>query len=162
MKIETKEDGYTIYVRLSKKENINFTDQEELENYFRQLFINLKDYYNIELSGFYNIHVYYNQYYGVIIDMSREEIEYFDYFDDKLDMKISISKENLFLYKLDFLDFYCNHLLTKSPIYEYLGDLYINLCENLSNIDMGRLLESSTILYGEKALAVVSFGNIIK
>ena len=46
-------------------EEINFDDKEQLEKYFQKLFRLLKLNYQIEISGYYEIDIYIDDFYGI-------------------------------------------------------------------------------------------------
>lgn len=158
MKVKYENGIYTIYINLYYENKIDFKNKDELENYFRKLFVKLKKYYDIELTGYYNIHVYYNEFFGAILTIEKEELEYYDYFDDKLDMRISVENNQEFLYQLDDVR---NDLKTKFPIYQYMDHLYLKVGTKLSSTEMGELLEYSTIIYDDETENVLTFGKII-
>ena len=69
-----------IYLKKEIIGNINLRDKEILENYLRDLFKKLKDKYDIEIFGYYEIIVYIDEFYGVILHLEKEELDYYDYF----------------------------------------------------------------------------------
>lgn len=156
MKIEYNDGQYILYMNQFYEEKIGFHEKEEMEKYFHKLFRKLRAYYEIELSGYYDIHVYDNQIYGCIITMEKEEYEYYDYFEDKLDMRISVSEKSPFLYKLEEL---YNTKVLQYPMYQYRNQFYITLENPINALEMGRLLEHSQMIYGEEAETVLHFGK---
>ena len=45
--------------------------------------------------------------------------------------------------------------------YKYKDNLYINI-DKISNINLGKILETSEIIYGEKAKKIIEKNNIIE
>ncbi|MDD3340762.1 MAG: hypothetical protein PHN72_00970 [Bacilli bacterium] len=158
MKIECNRLQYIIYMNRFYEKRVSFEEKSALEKYFRKLFRKLNKYYDIELSGYYDIHVYNNDFYGSIITIEKEEYEYYDYFEDKLDMRISVKENSNFLYKLED----CYPLKKgQYPIYQYKDEFYLELNEPLTLLEMGKLLEYSTLIYGEEANTVLTYGKKI-
>ena len=143
MKIEKYDNKYIIYLNKDYKK-INIKDKINIENDFRELFLNLRKNYNIKLVGYYNIYIYENKYYGLVIEIENEDLEYYDYFDDELDMKITILENQTFIYEIlnDLKE-----ILSKYNIIKNKDKLYVKLDNDISNIEMGILLENSKIIY---------------
>ena len=55
-----------IYLQNDKIKNIDFSDKSDLQDYFKDLFVNLKNNYNININGYYYINVHKDKYYGCI------------------------------------------------------------------------------------------------
>ena len=163
MKIE-RIDENTIIVFLNKmkiKEKLLLSNNY-LEKYFRSLFQVLKEKYQMDISGYYNITLYQDSLYGVIMEIQKEFSDYFDYYDNQVDMKIDVSKDGCILYQLDSFS-----LLNKddySHLYTYIYDekIYVKPKKNISQIGLGRVIENSTIIYGDLSKQVLRKGKIIK
>lgn len=143
MKIEKYDNKYIIYLNKDYKK-INIKDKINIENDFRELFLNLRKNYNIKLVGYYNIYIYENKHYGLVIEIENEDLEYYDYFDDELDMKITILENQTFIYEI-LND--SKEILSKYNIIKNKDKLYVKLDNDISNIEMGILLENSKIIY---------------
>lgn len=143
MKIEKYDNKYIIYLNKDYKK-INIKDKINIENDFRELFLNLRKNYNIKLVGYYNIYIYENKYYGLVIEIENEDLEYYDYFDDELDMKITILENQTFIYEI-LND--SKEILSKYNIIKNKDKIYVKLDNDISNIEMGILLENSKIIY---------------
>ena len=141
MKIKKEESKTILYIPKIDKEN-NLENIDNLETYFRKLFIKLKKIYNIKLAGYYNITIYLNDIYGTIVELAKEEIKY-SYLNDKIDMQIEILENSEILYKIN--DYYkSKDIIT----YKLDSDIYIKPL-NITNINLSKLIEHSTIIYGE-------------
>lgn len=128
----------------SLEENIDM-----LEEKFRDIFLHLKGLYDIDIEGYYKIDIYKDKYYGVIVEIEKEEFEYFDCFDNQVDMRISIHDDNFLLYEFD--DFFSvpESLSKKMQLYIYHDKVYGKLKDFISEIDGSKLQEySSSVLYG--------------
>lgn len=157
MKLEYFNNNIVVYLKREKIQNIDFKDIDELEEYFKDLFIKIKQVIDIEVNGFYKIDIYMDKYYGVVLEIKREDLEYIDYYDSGIDMRIYVH-ESTFLYKIkDYFD--VTQLLEKSKLHLYKRSLYLELKSDLSNIEKAKLLEKSTIIY--KTEDIINFSKKI-
>lgn len=122
------------------RDNLNIEDRDELEKYLKNVFNKLNNYYDIRISGFYDVDLYIDKNYGIILDIMRDDIDFEPIFNS-VDMKITINKES-FLYKLD--DYIYSHF---GNIYNYDNAYYLEVSDTLSNLDMMKLMEDATIVY---------------
>ena len=65
-----------------------------------EIFDKIKDIYDISISGSYNIELFIDYDYGIIALIKKDDVEYFDYYDSQIDINITISKYDKFVYKL--------------------------------------------------------------
>lgn len=156
MKIEYSEDALIIYIHRYEA-SMDFTNKSKVEQYFRGLFLKLKKYYGIELSGYYNIEVYYDKVYGAIIQLEKEELDYYPSFDETLDMRISIISDQSILYKIEE---YTREF--KGKWYFYKDQYYLKIEKPVEKKKMGNLLEMSIPVYGEEAKEAVQYGRELK
>lgn len=139
-------DSIVLYLSdmdFSMEENIDI-----LEERFRDIFLHLKNSYDMDIEGYYKIDIYKNEYYGMIVEMEKEEFDYFDYYDNQVDMRISIHEDNSILYEFD--DFFSiSSLLDKMDFYMYRNKVYGKVKHFLTKIEGAYLQEqSSSIVYG--------------
>ena len=90
------ENNIIVYINNFHVDKVIFKEKEELEKYFLQLFNRLKKFYRIILQGYYDIKVYIDKFYGIIIQMKRDSIDYCDYFGNQIDMRITIEDNDSF------------------------------------------------------------------
>lgn len=133
MKYEKMMDTIVVFVFNKKYLNKKIDDIIEI------VFNNLKNYYNINYHESYQIKLYLNKYYGIILEIK----------DNKNDYKtINILKNVLFLYEvedpLDYLD---------NEVYYYEGRFYINLKKR--NI---KIFENSNIIYDKEVYKIIGKG----
>lgn len=127
-------------------------DTLELEDKFRNIFLRLKRLYNIDIEGYYKIDIYRDIFIGVIVDIERENFEYFEYSDNQVDMQISIHNDEIILLEIDDIYILPNKYLEKVLHYNYDNKFYINVIKPLSILEKAELLEiSNSILYGTMA-----------
>ena len=134
---------FDIYVKKELINNINFNNKNELENYLKKLFKILKNKYNIKIEGFYNITVYIDKYYGVIFNIEKEELEYYNYIKNQVDMKV-ITIDTEFSYLVENIPF---EIINKINIHIKNNNIYLKIKEELTNLEMMKLLEFSKVVY---------------
>ena len=153
MKVEINGEEIIVFLNKAYVPELNFIDRKKTEIYFKNLFRKLSKNYNIEMNGFYDVNVYINKHYGYILEIVIENIDYYTYFGNQIDMKINIVNDT-FLYEIDFLyleiDFlkFCN-------IYRHGKYLYLKVKSDIDNVTFGRLLEKSNIIYGEDSKKIL-------
>ena len=132
-----------IYIKRELIDNIDFNNKNDLEKYLKKLFKILKNKYDIIIEGFYDITVYIDKYYGVVIHMEKDDIEYYDYYKNQVDMRI-INIDTNFLYLVDDIPEY---LLNKVDVIIIDNQIYLKLKEELSKVEMMKLLEISKVVF---------------
>lgn len=132
-----------IYIKKELIDNIDFNSKDDLEKYLKRLFKTLKNKYDIVIEGFYDITVYIDKYYGVIFHLEKDDVEYYDYFKNQVDMRI-ITIDTEFLYLVDDIPY---DLVNKVNILIKNDNIYLKIQEELSKIDMMNLLEISKVVY---------------
>ena len=157
MKLKINQNKYVIYINDIYDKQINFKDKDKLEIYFKNFFLKLKEFYNLELSGYFDIEVYSDENYGIILILEKENFEYYEYFEDKIDMRISIKDDECFLYKID-------DIMENDSIiyYSYKNELYGKIKDKMTRIELGKLLEFADIIYGKEVKKILKFGKTIK
>lgn len=152
LKIDIRDNNLIVFLNKRSIDGIDFHDKHELERYFRNLFLVFKDIYNLDVFGSYDINVYIDVHYGVVLEIINVDDSYFDYCDI-IDMNICISKYKSFLYKLSGVvsDIDCT-------VYSYKGDLYYEL-NSIDFLRLGLLIENSEIIYGETAHLIKKNGK---
>ena len=149
MKIEFRDNNLVVFLNKKIIEGVNFFDNSELENYFKGLFLKIDSDYGIDMEGSYNISVFIDEFFGAILEVVKDEQDYYDYYDSIV-MNISVSKYRNFLYKLngwlsDFKN--CN-------LYVYNGSIYISPC-NVDFYSLGIIIENSEIIYGKECFDIL-------
>lgn len=145
MKIETEQSKIIIYLSFFDKE----TKFDCSEENFKELFLKLKKYYKLDLKGYLKINVYQDNNYGVILEIIKEDIEYIDYFNNQVEMKIIIYDEE-FLYLLN--NVYDIKILKKGQIYQK-DNIYFKINKKLAKNEMLNLLENVKIIYEPEEIA---------
>ena len=105
--------------------------KQKLLNYFKKLFLKIKDNYQICMNGFYNVDIYLDSIYGIILELKEEKLEFIEYYEDEIDMRISIHEDE-FLYQIDDI---LKINRDNYDIYNYQNKWYIKLKnENKKNL----------------------------
>ena len=149
MKIEQTNDKIILYLKREQINDINFKDIDELEDYFKNLFLKLKRTVDLDINGFYLLNIYLDDYYGAALEIIKEDDSYTFYLDGQIDMRINIIKTD-FLYEVD------NYNIDKSKfdIYLYENKVYIKLKEQIKQKEMFTLLENSKFIYDSENIII--------
>ena len=151
MKIEMINNNFfIIYLKKVIINSVDFNRREELEDYFKSLFVKLKRIYNVDIKGYYNIKVFIDKYYGVVLEIKKEDVEYYSYFDNSVDMRISCINEP-FYYELSDL-YGIEKILNKLNIYKSDNRLLVSIKEILDDSEMSLLSEFSTLIYDNNTI----------
>lgn len=141
--------------------NIDLKDYNLIEKKLIKLINKIQNKYLIDLNGYYNVYIYKDENYGIIIYMQKEELEYIDYLNEQLEFNIEVIEDS-FLYKIDDILRLEKPLLNKFIIYKNKDNLYLKPKEKISNIELGIILENSEIIYGAQADKIKKKSQIIK
>ncbi len=144
MKVVFKDNKIIVF--LNKKLDL---DKVNLDIYFKKLFLRIKNKYNLELNGYYDINVYIDNNYGSIIEIENEDLDYYNYFN-QIDMEIKVNKTT-FLYEIDY-EYLDKELLSKSIIYKQNNKLYFKITDK--NI-LNKIIECSKIIYGDRVKEIM-------
>lgn len=138
-------DSFTldIYIKQELIGGIDFNNKEDLEKYLKKLFKTLKNKYEITVEGFYEITVYIDKYYGVVLHLEKEDIDYYDYFKNQVDMRL-ITVNTEFLYLVNDIPL---NLLNKINVLVKNDEIYIKIKDRLTKLEMMELIENSKIVY---------------
>lgn len=153
MKIDIIDDKIILYIKKDIIGDLNFENLDDLEDYFKDLILNLKNVYNINISGFYNISVYIDEIYGMVLELVNEEIDYYIN-TSQIEMRI-IPEHTTFLYELDD-----PVMILNSSLYQYKDRYYLKINNNISYSDYLYVLENSKIVY-TKTEDIFKYGNLI-
>jgi len=156
MKIEYV-DEYNFYIYLNKcyLPELELDNKPCVEDYFKKIFINLKNNHHLDIYGYYNIRVYANKQYGLIIDVFKLSNDYFKMPGNKVDMKIMIDSDNKFLYEIDdyfFSDIYKDNV---KNIYFKEGKYYLEMNDAIDEKFYLYLIEHSNIIFNDNACEIL-------
>lgn len=149
MKLEfTDNNHFIIYLMKNIIKKVDFNNKDDVEKYFQKLFKRLKKYYHIDIQGYYSIKMYLDKYYGIVLDIQKEDIDYYDYLTNTVDMKVT-TIETSFMYEIKDLNI-VQKLKSSVRVYKYHNKLYIQLIELLNEQEMMMLMENSLIIYNNE------------
>lgn len=142
MKLDINDNNLLIKIKDSGIKTLNFDDMSCVEKYFKKVLLQLKDLYKIDIKGFYNIYAYIDLDEGIVLEIKKEDIDYYDSFHQ---LELRIIKENtIFLYEIDdIIDFLDKNL----TIYNYDNSFYVrnNYCSlNYDLYEFGKLVYKDT------------------
>ncbi len=141
MRIEQFDNKIILIIKNKEVEDIDFDNPIKLEKYFKEKLLKLKDIYNIDIKGFYNIIIYLDYKEGIVIELEKEDIDYYDAFH-QIEMRI-IKEETTFLYEItDIFSIPYQSL----DIYTYLDKIYAKRKEKevLELYEFGKLIYKDT------------------
>ena len=142
-------------------DNIDLKDENLIEKKLIKLINKIQKQYNIDINGYYNVYIYKDKNYGLIIEMEKEKLDYLDYFNNQIELNIEII-EDTFLYKTDNIFTIDKTLLEKLIIYINKDEIYLKIKENINDIELGQIIENSQIIYGNKAKSIKKQSKIIR
>lgn len=147
-----------IILFLYAKNTLDFQDYESLQEEFKKIFLKLKYQYQIDVNGFYHVKAYIDSKYGVVLEIDGEDLEYLDYIDGEIDMRIEVIEKE-FLYQLEDKDNFPKKIQEKGNLYKYQNQYYLELIESLNTYEYGELLEHANIIYQNKNPYITSLKN---
>lgn len=141
MKVEMLSNTIIVYLLDNKKYN----EDSDIKKILINVFDNLEKYYNITFTSDYNLELYINRYYGMILEIKENE----DFiYDDIVNLKLNVLRDTLFLYEVDDPLEYINY-----EIYYYNDKFYVNVKREDIN-----LIEDSNLVYGDIVYKIIGRG----
>lgn len=152
MKVEfIDENNLTVYLNKLYLKDTKFKDKVEIECYFKRLFRELKNRYNLELSGLFDIQVYINEDYGIVLSINKDDADYYDYFINQMDMRVNVLIDSKLLYRIPDIFIPTMNLENKN-IYYHKNIYYLDseICNEL--------FEFCSIAFGDEVDEVLDNG----
>lgn len=141
MKVEMLSNTIIVYLLDNKKYN----EDSDIKKILINVFDNLEKYYNITFTSDYNLELYINRYYGMILEIKENE----DFiYDDIVNLKLNVLRDTLFLYEVDDPLEYINY-----EMYYYNDKFYVNAKREDIN-----LIENSNLVYGDIVYKIIGRG----
>lgn len=134
MKVVSSDDKITVYTYIME-------DTESINDYVKSLILKLKTKYKVNMLGFYQINIYKNNKVGMIIDIIKDDE---DYFYDLLDLKIKVYDNSPMLLK--FNDYFFNN---KKDVIVFDNNYYIKI-NDFNEKDFLSVVEFGSIVYGDE------------
>ncbi len=160
MKIILEDDDIKIYLNKEYIKEIDISNLDRLEDYLSKVLVRLKKGYQLEILGYYELKILYDQFYGIALVLKKHDFED-ELFESQIDLDLNINKNNFFLYQIDDLESIENGLKKNFIIYLYNQKLYLKLTSEIHSLQMAKLLEFCNIVSGDKVKKIVSKGKII-
>lgn len=162
MKLEKlSDDNLIVFLNHFCVDKYKFSVQDNLEDCFKNFLKRLNKYYNIETNGYYDIKIYQDNIYGFVLDIKKEDVDFYGYYDDHIDMKISILKDNKFVFKIDDYSLISKDILKCCCLLREDKSLYIVPQKTISPYCLGYIIENCRIIYGMKASEILNRGEYI-
>lgn len=158
MKLITNGDMIVLYLNRMYIRSLDFTDKEATEKYMKRLLMKISNKYDIKIDGYYVVNLYVDMNYGVVIEIIKEELEYLDYFANQIEINTKVT-EGSFLYEVYNFD---TSLFKKFVVYKIKDKLYLRVKESISDLEMGKVLESANIIYGAKANEIIKKAKVVR
>lgn len=141
MKVEMLSNTIIVYLL----DNNKYNEDSDIKKILINVFDNLEKYYNITFTSDYDLELYINRYYGMILEITENE----DFiYDDIVNLKLNVLRDTLFLYEVDDPLEYINY-----EIYYYNDKFYVNA--KREDID---LIENSNLVYGDIVYKIIGRG----
>ena len=141
MKVEMLSNTIIVYLL----DNNKYNEDSDIKKILINVFDNLEKYYNITFTTDYNLELYINRYYGMILEIKENENLVYD---DIVNLKLNVLRDTLFLYEVDDPLEYINY-----EIYYYNDKFYVNA--KREDID---LIENSNLVYGDIVYKIIGRG----
>lgn len=153
-------DENNFIITIIDKKLIPKLDENSISNYLKKILLKIKTKYQINIYGYYDVFIYVDEYYGIIIKLIREELEYLSYYDKEIKMKI-IVLDNQFFYEIEDIYKIKQEILDISDIYLYNNQIYLELKSDINFTLYGYLIENSKVIY-EDTEKIKKEGNKIE
>lgn len=141
MKVEMLSDKIIVYLL----DNKIYNENSDIKKIIINVFNDLDKYYNMNFIYGYNLELYINRYYGMILEL-KENNDFID--GDIVNIKLNILRDTLFLYEVDEPLEYIDY-----EIYYYDDKFYVNAKKEDIN-----LIENSNLIYGNKVYKIIGRG----
>ncbi len=142
MKVEENLNKIIVYII----DNTKYNKESSIKELLIDIFNDLSEFYNIEFNDSYNLNLYINKYYGMILEIEKNDIIIDE--DNIVNLKLNILRDTLFLYQVDDPLDYINY-----EIYYYENKFYVNI----KKLDIN-LLENSNLIYGDSVYKIIGRG----
>ena len=158
MKVVCADDIVSLYINKVYFQNFDFSDKGFLESYLKNVLKMLGNRYDLNFDGFYDVNIYVDDTYGVIVDVIREELEYFDYFTNQIQTNIKVI-ETSFLYELFDLPAIDREML---DVYKISDKIYVKIKNQMDVFMVGKLFEMSRVVYGNEAKEILKLSKKVR
>lgn len=146
MKVKFDYDKIVIYLK-----NTSTIEDKQIKN----ILFKLKERYQLSLNGYFEIKVFNDVNYGIILEVEKLDADYYEYIS-QVDFDIIQNEKNEFLYEVNY-----NHLIHHKniQIIQNKDKLYLKIKNKIPNSLYYKLLEYSNIIYGEKLESIMKYSK---
>lgn len=163
MKIEKlNDDNFIVFLNKLYLDSNQFELKKDFEINFKKLFSILNKFYNIEIIGYYDIKIYCDKIYGYVLNIKKEELDFYDYYDDHIDMKITINNNQKFIFRVNNSSVLDESVLKFCHLIKTDKQVYLIPKKTISQQKLGNVIENCTIIYGPIAEAIIKNSKAIK
>lgn len=156
-------DQYHVVIFLFKDFwNINFTDRDDLELYFKKIILSIEENHGVLFDGFLDITIYMDEQYGSVIEIEKDNLEYPYTSLGETEMNIHLVKNSFILYQVQDPFILDPEILKQQEIYYYRSQFYLKIQEALELADFLKVLEQGKIIYGNTTNNIVHYGQLVK
>lgn len=142
MKIEFINNNYVVYLNKYNTINLDFSNTRILENDLKKILLRLKKYYKLDIKGSYNVIIYIDDYYGVVLEICEDD-NYYEYFSDGVSLRLKKIKTK-FKYQVEDIS---NISIDRFKIDSNDDNIYLEIIDYLGEREYLELLEYSKIVY---------------
>ena len=140
LKIYNKYAGFDIY------------EQDNVKDFVKDIFNKMLKKYNLSGNIIFNIFI--DRLYGMIIEVKKDK----DLLLEKLiDIKIKFNLNVSFLYEVDYFYLIDNNIINQN-IYYYNDKFYLEIINDIDDIDYIKLLDNSLIIYNNDINDIINKG----
>ncbi len=140
MKLEfTDDDCYKVFINSAYIKDFDIDSNDDVGKYVKMIILKLRKLYGITLEGFYEVHVYYIKYIGMILDIKNIDT----YYGKTIDLKIVVHNDEKYYLKIDQYD-----LIKKYKEANYFNNYFYLSTSLLQKKDILPLIENIEIVYG--------------
>lgn len=154
--IKSDETHYEIFLNHYDINHFDLLNKEELEDYLKSIFLRLKKDYHISINGYYDIDAYYDERYGMVLNMVKEDLDYYKFSFNQIDMRITLDRNCRFLYLIEDYFEIPKSLKEKGTCYFYHNQCFFLPSDQLSQIEIGELLEKGSLIYQDTEMVIDS------
>lgn len=160
MRLITDGDMIILYLNRMYIRSLDFTDKEATEKYMKRLLLKISNKYDLNFDGYYVVNLYVDMSYGVVIEVIKEELEYLDYFGNQIEINTNVTYDS-FLYEISDLD---SSIFNKLVVYKLNDKFFLKIKKDMdiSDFEMGKLLECTKIIYGTRASEIIKRSKIVR
>ena len=154
------DNNFKLYIHDEKKIIEIDKIKDNPEQFFKNIFLKLKNKYHMRLNGLYKIDLYVCNNYGIVVELKHEDDEFYDDYIEGVDLKIKINDDCETLFEIEDV------LLTKNMkninIFLYKNKYYLMFVNKPSKKELFTILEHSKVIYGKITKKIINQVNILK